>query len=449
MLRPAFPSLLLCVLASLSAAPRAWGAESRLEVPAGGASLALLSWGGRPVVEAETPDGRVLRLLVDTGAGAVLMLGPEAGEVDELRLGAARLLELSPERIAFPLGGARAAERVDGILGIQAFHAAVLVFDFGAERLELARPSALEGGDFAQRSSAFRRDGGMGGIPIVALTVGAQALEAHLDTGAPGLLTVPSELLARLPTRGEARVVGHARTPMGEAEIRELALEGSLRLGELTRELSSVRVADLPQIAGKGIGNVGSALFAGQRLTLDLAHDRLRVERSPPRAAAQAVPAPGGADPARELLERLEGDYALELELPGPGADGPRILRGEASWSRAAGHWRRESFTLREAAGSSVQGLSFVSAATDEGTLELVQLDGAHAGALHLRGGWDAREGALVLDDALAEGAAELDAVERCVLRASAQGGFVKELSRRRADGGLELVARFRYTPRR
>jgi hypothetical protein len=260
----------------------------RFEVPEQGAAVPLDAWGGRPVVEARTEGGETLRLLVDTGASAVLLLAADAPAVRELRLGEARLVEPPTERIDFPLGG---EQRLHGILGIRAFEGLVVCFDFGARRLELGRgplPAELQG------AVAFRRDGAMGGIPTIPLRAGGVSLEAHLDTGSPELLLVPSELVGRLPTRGEPRVVGRAMTPMGGAEIREIALEGALEIGALRREAGTLRIGDLPQIAGKGLGNVGARLFEGHRLTLDLASDRLLVAPSEP-AKPKEPDGPAGA----------------------------------------------------------------------------------------------------------------------------------------------------------
>ncbi len=443
-----FLALMLCGLVpSVVSTPRSpQDTRSRFEVPPEGTSVPMHSWDGRPVVEAQCGD-RTLRLIVDTGSTSVLVLGREVGDVDELRLGEARLANPPVRRIDFPLSPPGTTERIDGILGIHAFAGSLIVFDFGTRRFELAH-GALSEDD--PDTIGFFSDGGMDGIPTVSLRAGGVALEAHLDTGSPELLLVPSELAERLPQKGVPQVLGVARTPMGDAEIRQVELDGAIELGPLRHEHALLRIADLPQIAGRGLGNVGARLFGDARLTLDLASQRMHIETNEPRRRAVESRTSGTAEPELEdLLARMSGDFDVRARMVF--GEEFRELAGRATWSPAhVGRFTRESFVLDDPDRGSLEGMAFVGPTAVPGHYELVQLDGFHPSALHVWGSWDATRRALVLETVVPRDAPAGLAPPRVrwTYRALEGGGFEKAMLRIDEDGSARLASTYRYLPR-
>lgn len=310
--------------------------------PQGGVVVPMLDWGGRPVAEIRLGDGEPLKVIVDTGSTLGLFLAPAACEANDLagggtadvHLGDARFEALPVTPSDFPLGP------VEGVLGLPCFAGGLLTFDFAAREIGFA-PGELAPADGV---FSFREDGRLGFGVTVDLDVAGVTVPAHVDTGAPNLATFSMEVIDEVPLTGEPRLVGHARTPMGDADIHGATLEGTLRLGPIEVVDPELRFAALPQIAGRVMGNVGAEFFRGTSLTLDVKNGRARIQPGGRRAASSGPPRT-----LADALARFDGEYRIEGQVrAGRGPDAPlQALDGRATWETAAdGRRRHERFEL-------------------------------------------------------------------------------------------------------
>jgi hypothetical protein len=164
---------------------------------------------------------------------------------------------------------------IDGIIGLPCFSSCLLTLDYAAHRIEIAKgaitldmPGAI----------AYRRDEAMGGAIDIPVRAGGVEIRVHVDTGSPEILLVSEDLRGTIPLLGEPVFAGRARTPMGDADLWAADLDGDLEIGALRITKPRVRIGDLPQIAGRKLGNIGSAALSQARLTVDVANARVRIE---------------------------------------------------------------------------------------------------------------------------------------------------------------------------
>jgi hypothetical protein len=95
----------------------------------------------------------------------------------------------------------------------------------------------------------------------------------HLDTGNTAQpLFLPAEAIAALPTRGEPRAVGRARTVSQEIVLQALDLTVPVSVGATRLPITAVSYP-----AAAPPGNIGSKALAGMVLTVDYPNRRVRI----------------------------------------------------------------------------------------------------------------------------------------------------------------------------
>jgi hypothetical protein len=247
---------------------------------------------GMPTILATVNGRGPYRFGVDTGAGGYLRVSPAVAEAlalqpageamagdpsgrNPIRIPVYRVESLAFGGLVFtgisttplPQLGPR-TPRVDGIIGIGFFEHLLLTIDYGALRLSAA-PGALPPADGREIVEAVL-DRSLISVP---LRIGEASHLVHLDTGntaAP--LFLPADIVATLPTGGEPRVLGRARTVSQEIEIRALALTVPVSVGTTRLPVTSVGYP-----AAAPPGNIGSLALAGMALTVDYANRRVRI----------------------------------------------------------------------------------------------------------------------------------------------------------------------------
>jgi hypothetical protein len=237
---------------------------------------------GKPVVAAIVNGKGPFRFFLDSAAGITVLdsafakeLGLVAGRevrlgdpanpaavraqavtIDSLRLGGATFAHF--EAVAFDRSRLDAGEpdAPRGVLGFPLFHDVLLTLDYPNQ---VARVS----------HGALQRVGArdvlplmvVHGVPTVTIEVAGRRLEAHLDAGSPGALTLPATLQDSIPLAGPLR---------------------DFRLG--THTFDSLTVRFLPEARA----NLGSGVLNHYAVTFDQKRGRVRLAYA---AAAAARPA--------------------------------------------------------------------------------------------------------------------------------------------------------------
>lgn len=257
------------------------------------ADVALRLVAGMPTITAMVNGRGPYRFGVDTGASGYLRVTPQlAAALGLQQIGEARAGDPSGRNpISIPVyrveslafGGLTYAgisttpltlrppglAEIDGIIGIGFFETLLLTIDYGRLRLS-AGPGALpaaNGRDVVEIS--YDR----GGLISMPMTIGETVHQVHLDTGNTRFpLFMPAESIASLPTRGEAREIGRARTVSQEVSLRAIDLAAPVRVGGT---LLPVTAAGFPALGT--VGNIGSPALGTMAVTLDYANRRLRI----------------------------------------------------------------------------------------------------------------------------------------------------------------------------
>lgn len=279
---------LLCALGCAAcAAPQAShrALQTRSE-PAGVISLDMSQ--GPPLAHLSIDGGEPVVAIFDTGSdGSVLTL--EFAR----RL---HLPEEGPDYVVSPLGGPRiegfrttvrhalvegvamapfAASAVpidlggaSAVISPAAFAGRLVTIDFGGARIVLSTPGPAPPPGV---QSAYGADG----LPTIAVSIGGQNLTGHLDTGAPGALTLPLAQAAGLPLASPPRKIARAQSAGADLDIYSAQLDGDVIVGPLTLHNPEIQFFDTDTQAV----NVGMQLLRQMTITLDPARRLVWSER--------------------------------------------------------------------------------------------------------------------------------------------------------------------------
>jgi aspartyl protease len=264
-------------------------APSAIHVPEEGASVPMLDWGGRPVVEV-TIDGKgPYRFILDTGAHMTVIDEAVNEELSlpesespmgpAVRIGALRFGEIAVQGLVAavrPLHGLLQGDNAPrGVLSAASFPGYLLVLDFPGRRIAL-RQGALDAAD-ARTTFSYEASEE---LPTVPVTVAGTTTRVHLDTGSPEGLTLPTRFLKPLPLKGEPRSVGKARTHMGEYPISAAQVAGPIALGTFALDLPEVSFSDVAPGPVPPIGQIGYEVLRRFVVTFDSKNRRIRFEQT-------------------------------------------------------------------------------------------------------------------------------------------------------------------------
>jgi hypothetical protein len=113
--------------------------------------------------------------------------------------------------------------------------------------------------------------------------IGEAVTPAHIDTGAPHVISLPETMAAELPLTSPIEVIGMARTIDREFEIKGASLEGvTAYLGDAEIPLGRVTFFDLP------FANIGTAALRGLTLEIDWVNERYAIKGVADPAPMQA-----------------------------------------------------------------------------------------------------------------------------------------------------------------
>jgi len=324
-------------------------------ISAGGATFAATASfdvdSGRPIVQLTVNGKGPYPFVFDTGSPTLLVM---QSLVDELGLEV-----VGKDELASPAGGTPVEAdvvRVDSIAlgGAAAGGLKAIVLDMEGHGLGkgvvgpvLFREHGPITMDFKRNTIALGDDASAAGIenwlpfgdsaPLldIPVRIGDVVIDGHLDTGSPGVLSVPGRFEESLPLSGPVRTVGHARTVDAEFDIRSAPIDGSARIGDAEIPLQQIQFAELP------VANLGTAGLRGLQLHIDWDEERFALTGTSepgtgpgprrmvrqvsggdgPRFGLRAIPSPDGAiqvagtDPgsAAEAIGLLAGDRVVAV----------------------------------------------------------------------------------------------------------------------------------------
>lgn len=294
--------------------------------PAGASFAATVSFdldSGRPMVQLMVNGKGPYPFVLDTGSPALLVM---QSLVDELELEVVGSDELQSPMQGTPvavdvvrvesiaLGDAASGELQAMVLDMDGHGLGrgvvgpVLFREHGALTLDFERNMITVGAEPATDIAAWLPFGASAPLLDVPVRIGDLVIEGHLDTGSPGVLSVPNGLEDRLPLSGPVRTVGRGRTLDAEFEIRGAPIAGSAWIGDAEIPLGQIMLAEIP------VANLGTAGLRGLVLHVDWEKERLAL-------AGTANP---GSGPHREANPASSGGGPRRM-VRMAGGDGPRF----------------------------------------------------------------------------------------------------------------------------
>lgn len=237
-----------------------------------------------PVIEAKVNGKGPYRFAVDTGFGGAIQVTPElaqslalpvtgeaiAGDPSGKNTRTMRMMRIDSIDIAdVHLGGIEAGEQnrrrltdTDGVIGLRLFDSLLVTFDYPKSRFR------VETGELRDGAIPYNTDRSVPGIDI---DVAGTKANVDIDSGSPGLVTLPLSMAKSLTLTEEPKVVGHARTPSNEFDIYGSTLRGDVHVGSIT--VNNPRV-DFIEIFP--VGNIGYRFLKDLVVTFDPAAKKVR-----------------------------------------------------------------------------------------------------------------------------------------------------------------------------
>lgn len=250
----------------------AWATEGETALP-------LDMTGRRPRVMVAIPGGETEAWVVDTGAGGSV--------IDVERARRWGLPQLEPIEVGSPAGGTPvrgfrttiAGARVGdttlpdfdaaaipqmiqnadhaGVISPNIFSGRLVVFEFARSLMRITDRAHAPGAQSTPYTSERP-------LPVMPVRVGEQRFDAHMDTGAPHLISFPYAFAASLPLAGPPVQTGTVRFVDGARPRYSAQLRGIVQIGPLTLTDPEIALID-----GLPVVNVGTAALRQLTVTLD------------------------------------------------------------------------------------------------------------------------------------------------------------------------------------
>ncbi len=196
-------------------------------------------------------------------------------QIDSLKVGTAEFRGV--EATQYP---GSMLEATDGILGFPLFREYLLTLDYPHQQLTLARGSLPPANGDQVLPFTMPDD-----VPVVELTVGAQRIDAHVDSRGREL-SLPAKFAEKLKFVSDPVVLGHGHSVSNEFEIKGGQLESDIRLGGYVFPKPFIATNPLFPIA-----NFGAVPMHNFVVTFDQKNQRVRFE-GPSRSIVLGPPAP-------------------------------------------------------------------------------------------------------------------------------------------------------------
>jgi len=258
---------------------------------------------GRPVVEVFVNGEGPFPFVIDTGA-------PRGGMLSSETVEALNLKPVGQQQIGSPLGGepvdadlyqidvleiagaesrdfqlasisAAAANGMGAnVIGPALFDDGLVTFDFQNNILRI--------GGTAPDDVTWIEFGDSAPILDGIVTIKGAEMEAHIDSGAPHIVTLPNAYADTLALDGPPEVIGRARTIDKEFDISRAPLDAEITIGDARIPITSVLFGPLPFV------NIGTGGLRGLVLTIDWPNERYAIvgEATPQQLMPRRAPQP-------------------------------------------------------------------------------------------------------------------------------------------------------------
>lgn len=356
------------VLSTLAAGPAARAASAKLDLDS-----------GRPMVDLRVNGRGPYRFVFDTGSPQLLVtpalveaLGlEETGRTDLVSPVGGTPLDLPVVRVdSIDLGGATVEGLEAAVLDMgvpelgMGVVGPVLFRAHGGATLDFRNDTVTLGDPVSTGKETWMAFGESAPLLDAPVRIGELEVLAHIDTGSPGVLSLPNALEERLPLAGPVRTIGHARTVDAEFELRGAPLRETVRVGDATIPVDQVVLSDAP------VANLGTAALRGLVL---------RIDWEGRRFALSGAAAPAAAGPRRVVRQAPAGDGPRFGMRAVPQPDGTILISGTDPGSPAEAIGLQPGDHLLAINGRSMSELEFAQVRAELGRPDLkltVERDG-------------------------------------------------------------------------
>lgn len=300
---------------------------SLVMLPLAGASFAATASfdldSGRPMVQLMVNGKGPYAFVLDTGSPSLLVMQSLVDELGLEVVGSDELespmqgtpVEVDVVRVeSIALGAAAVGDLEAMVLDMEGHGLGsgvvgpVLFREHGALTLDFESNTIALGEDSIGDAGTWLPFGASAPLLDVPVRIGDVVIEGHLDTGNPGVLSVPNRFEDRLPLSGPVRTVGRARTVDAEFEIRGAPIDESVQVGDAEIPLSQIMLSAIP------VANLGTAGLRGLVLHVDWENERFALTGT----------ADPGSGPHHETRPTTSGEGQQRV-VRMAGGDGPRF----------------------------------------------------------------------------------------------------------------------------
>ena len=256
----------------------------------GGATVPMIDFGGRPMVEITINGNGPHAVILDTGASFTgidetlatelnlpasdRVEGEPAVNIRELGIGNMVVRDFRAGRMPSLVKGMGGDRPPRGVLSAAAFPGQLVVLDYPGKRVRI-EPGALGPPD-NRRIFEYGADEE---LPVIPVRVAGHEYRIHLDSGSPGGVMLPTRFANDVPLEAPPVDVGRARTVAGTFPVQAATVKGTIEIGEYTLAEREVRFSDLRPGPKPAIGNVGGGVLRDFIVTFDSKNRRLKLEK--------------------------------------------------------------------------------------------------------------------------------------------------------------------------
>jgi hypothetical protein len=150
----------------------------------------------------------------------------------------------------------------------------------------------------------------------VKIDIGGLVIHGHIDTGSPGILSLPVSFKDQLPITGPVQSVGRARTIDADFEILAAPIHAVAKVGDADIPLTEVSLAEIP------VANLGTGGLRGLVLHIDWDEERFALTGTakPPERRPRMRAMAAGEGPPFGILALPASHSVIEVLGTEPGS---------------------------------------------------------------------------------------------------------------------------------